>query len=113
MKKIIFCMLGAAAGICLAIVVHCSFMITEMYDSSMFPAIEPGQKVLVFMLAGIEDILQQLDDNKLKLQTLSASRLGISKTVCIGEKFCDHILVILPLSGFRCISSGCIVSQFH
>lgn len=66
-----------------------------------------------FMLAGIEDILQQLDDNKLKLQTLSASRLGISKTVCIGEKFCDHILVILPLSGFRCISSGCIVSQFH
>ena len=55
MKKIIFCMLGAAAGICLAIVVHCSFMITEMYDSSMFPAIEPGQKVLVFMLAGIDD----------------------------------------------------------
>lgn len=56
MKKIIFCMLGAAAGICLAIVVHCSFMITEMYDSSMFPAIEPGQKVLVFMPAGIDDI---------------------------------------------------------
>ena len=56
MKKIIFCMLGAAAGICLAIVIHCSFMITEMYDSSMFPAIEPGQKVLVLMLAGIDDM---------------------------------------------------------
>ena len=56
MKKIIFCMLGAAAGICLAIVVHCSFMITEMYDSSMFPAIEPGQKALVFMFAGADDI---------------------------------------------------------
>lgn len=40
----------------LAAAVHCCFMVTEMYDSSMFPAIEPGQKVLVFMFAGADDI---------------------------------------------------------
>ena len=56
MKKTIICILGALTGMVLAAAVHCCFMVTEMYDSSMFPAIEPGQKVLVFMLAGIDDM---------------------------------------------------------
>lgn len=56
MKKIIVCILGALTGAMLAAAVHCSFMVTKMYDSSMFPAIEPGQKVVVFMAAKVENI---------------------------------------------------------
>lgn len=35
---------------------HCSFMIIEAPGSSMLPAVEPGQKTVVFRLTDVGDI---------------------------------------------------------
>ena len=56
MKKILLGALSIAFGIAAAIAVHCSFMIVEIEGSDMLPTFEPEQKVIVFLLAGREDV---------------------------------------------------------
>ena len=56
MKKFFAAAAGLLVGAVLAIALHCSFMTAEMSGASMLPAIEPGQKVLVFLLADDEAI---------------------------------------------------------
>lgn len=56
MKKIIVAVLGAIIGVAAAITIHCSFFITEAETGVMLPTIEPGQKVLVFLLADRKEI---------------------------------------------------------
>lgn len=57
MVKGTFCgILGGVLGVCAGIAVHCSFMSFEIDSSAMLPALEPGQKVLVFMAGDKEQI---------------------------------------------------------
>lgn len=56
MKKFILSFIAALVGICLAIVVHCSFLIVKEQSGSMLPSIEPGQRVIVYLLTKNEDI---------------------------------------------------------
>lgn len=56
MKKFFLSLVSALAGICLAVTVHCAFMTVEEQSSAMLPDIEPGQKVLVYLLAKDSDI---------------------------------------------------------
>lgn len=56
MKKIIVVGTGILAGVLLAITVHCNFMIVTAGSGYMLPAIEPGQKVIVWLMADKDEI---------------------------------------------------------
>lgn len=47
-KKILYTFV-AIMGVCIGILLHCSFMIVEAGGCYMLPLIEPGQKVLVYL----------------------------------------------------------------
>lgn len=49
MRKL-FWGLCAAIGISAALLVHGSFMIVEQVGSDMLPTVEPGQKVIIYLL---------------------------------------------------------------
>lgn len=56
MKKFFLSAAAAIVGICLGIAVHCTFMIVEEQGSSMLPYIEPGQKVVIYLLVKEDEI---------------------------------------------------------
>lgn len=56
MRRVFLSVFSAFSGICLAVAVHCSFMTVEVHSSLMLPDIEPGQKVVVFLLEKERDI---------------------------------------------------------
>lgn len=56
MKKFFLSAAAALVGICLGIAVHCTFMIVEEQSSAMLPDIEPGQKVIIYLLAKNDEI---------------------------------------------------------
>lgn len=50
MKKGIAYLISALFGVCMGIMVHCSFMITQAHGLLMIPTIEPNQHVVISML---------------------------------------------------------------
>ncbi|MBS5335264.1 MAG: hypothetical protein DBY08_03610 [Clostridiales bacterium] len=56
MKRAFAVLTAALIGFCTAALLHCSFMVVEAAGSSMLPAIEPGQKTVVFRLTDADDI---------------------------------------------------------
>ncbi len=56
MKKILAIGAGMLTGILLAIAIHCNFMIVRAASGYMLPEIEPGQKVIVWLMADIDEI---------------------------------------------------------
>ena len=47
MKKTFLYMISATIGVCVGILLHCSFMVIEAKGCYMLPSIEPQQKVIV------------------------------------------------------------------
>ena len=58
MKKFFLTLTAALLGICLAVLVHCSFMLVEAGSGSMLPSIAPGQKALIYLLADTDDVAE-------------------------------------------------------
>ena len=58
MKKFFLTLTAALLGICLAVSVHCSFMLVEAESGSMLPSIAPGQKALIYLLADTDDVAE-------------------------------------------------------
>ena len=58
MKKFFLTLTAALLGICLAVSVHCSFMLVEAESGSMLPSIAPGQKALIYLLADTDDVVE-------------------------------------------------------
>lgn len=56
MKRAFVVFSAAFIGFCMAVLVHCSFMIVEVKGTSMLPSIEPGQKTIVFRLTDTDGI---------------------------------------------------------
>ena len=57
MKKFLLGAASALVGIAGAVLLHGSFMLIEIEGSDMLPALEPGQKALVFLLTDEEGAL--------------------------------------------------------
>ena len=58
MKKFFLTLTAALLGICLAVLVHCSFMLVEAGSGSMLQSIAPGQKALIYLLADTDDVAE-------------------------------------------------------
>lgn len=58
MKKFFLTFTAALLGICLAVSVHCSFMLVEAESGSMLPSIAPGQKALIYLLADTDAVAE-------------------------------------------------------
>lgn len=58
MKKFFLTLTAALLGICLAVLVHCSFMLVEAGSGSMLPSIAPGQKALIYLLADTDAVAE-------------------------------------------------------
>ena len=50
MKKLFLYVISATIGICIATMLHLSFMMVEAKGIKMLPTIEPGQKVIVCLV---------------------------------------------------------------
>ena len=61
MKKFFLTLTAALLGICLAVLVHCSFMLVEAGSGSMLPSIAPGQKALIYPVS-YTHLLKTLDE---------------------------------------------------